>query len=50
MLCGDLSAKEIQGRADTHINVADSLCYTAKKTDTLASSNYTPIKKGKGKS
>ena len=28
MLCGDLSMKEIQGRADISIHVADSLCYT----------------------
>ena len=30
MLCGDLNRKEIQGRGDTGIRVADSLCCTAE--------------------
>ena len=43
MLCGDLSGKEIQGRGDICICVADSLCYKAE-TNTPLWSNYTPIK------
>ena len=30
MLCGDLNEKEIQGRGDTCIHVADSLCCTTE--------------------
>ena len=43
VLCGDLDWKEIQGRGDIPIHVADSLCYTVE-TNTVLKGNYTPIK------
>ena len=41
VLCGDLNGREIQNR-DTHIQIADSLLYTAEANTTLQS-NSTPI-------
>ena len=35
MLCGDLNAKEIQGRRDICIHVSDSPCCTAEVNNTV---------------
>ena len=35
LLCGDLNGKEIQGRGDICIHVADALCCTAETNTTL---------------
>ena len=43
MLCGDLDGKSIQKRGDLCICIADSLCCIVE-TNTILSSNYTPIK------
>ena len=43
MLCGDLNGKENQKIGDICIFITDSLCCAAE-TNTIFSSNYTPIK------
>ena len=48
MLWSELNGKEIQGRGDMYIHVADSLCCTAE-TNTTLQSTYTLITKIKNK-
>ena len=44
ILCSDLNVKEIQGRGNIDIRVAD-LVWCIAETNTLLLSNYIPIKK-----
>ena len=46
ILCGDLNVKEIQGRGNIGICVAD-LVWCIAETNTILLSNYIPIKKKK---
>lgn len=48
ILCGDLNVKEIQGRGNIGICVAD-LVWCIAETNTILLSNYIPIKKKKKK-